>query len=218
MNLTVVTPPPFEPVSMEMVYTHLRLDPDGSPLTHPDDDLLREHITTAREFVETGTRRALVQQTLRLSTHAFPIYAGGCWLSGWRSSPERIKLIRPPLIRVERVSYYDGENALVDLDPADYFVTDDLVPELRFAAGFAAPAVYNRPDALRIEYVAGYQPFGSPPDETQAAYAHNVPSALKNAVLIGVQLLYDNLPQNERDALELMRGSLIRTKQIPLTP
>lgn len=217
MNLTVVSPPPFEPVTLAEVYTHLRLDPYGSPPAHDDDAMLRGHIATAREFVEKATRRSLIQQTLRLSTGAWPIYCGGAWLSGWRSTPDRIRLIRPPLIRVEAVRYWDGDNALQTVDPASYFVTDDLVPELRFVTGFAPPAIYERPDALRVDYVAGYTPASSP-TETQADYAANVPQSLKSAILIGVQLLYDNPPQAERDALERMREAILQSNRIQLTP
>jgi uncharacterized phiE125 gp8 family phage protein len=217
MNLTVITPPLFEPIDLAAVYTHLRLDPDGSPLTHPDDAMLEGFIKTARDFVEKATRRALVQQTLRLSMGSFPLYCGGCWLSGWRSSPDRIRLLRPPLIRVDRVSYYGDDNLLADVDPADYFVTDDLLPELRFVSSFAAPSVYARPDALRIEYAAGYLPQSSPA-ETQADYAANVPQALKDAVLLGVQLLYDNPAPAEREAVERMRESILQTYRIQLSP
>lgn len=217
MNLTVVTPPPFEPVTLEQVYRQLRLDPDGSPPEHPDDALVRGYITTARDWVEKATRRSLVQQTLRLSIGAWPIYAGGCWLSGWRSSPDRILLLRPPFVRLTSVGYWDSDNILQMVDPADYYVTDDLVPELRFTAAYTPPVAYLRPDAVRVDYVTGYAPEGSPPDETQEAYAAAVPQALKDAILIGVQLFYDNPPPAEREALERMREAIVQTYRIPLT-
>lgn len=219
MNLTVITPPPFEPVSMQQVYQHLRLDPDvsSSPAetSHPDDALLAGFIQTARELVEVATRRALVQRTLRVSCGSFPAscqpWCAPLWQS--RETVLRILLRRPPLVRVERVQYYDGSNVLQTVDPASYYVTDDQVPELRFVSAFGVPTVYDRPDALRVEYVAGYAPTGSPPT-TQAEYAANVPQIFKDAVLIGVQLLYDNLSQPERKALEDMREAMMQTQRI----
>lgn len=217
MNITVISPPPFEPVTLVEVYRHLRLTPDhaGSPgeETHPDDAMLSSHITAAREYVETATRRALVQQTIRLSCGAFPRYCYGWWPAFRANMVERVLLRRPPLIRVERVYYFDGDNAQQTIDADSYFVTDDQVPELRFSSSFAVPTTYDRPDALRVEYVAGYAPDGSP-STTQEEYAGNVPDTLKNAVLIGVQLLYDNLATADRDALEKMREHMLQTLRV----
>lgn len=201
MNITVTLPPPFEPVTLSDVYADLRLTPDevGSPLesySHPDDTMLRAHIRAAREFVEVATRRSLVQQKLRLSTDSF------CGLL----------LRRPPLIRVDAVSYFDAGNVLQVVDPADWYVTDDLVPELRFHAnGVFVP--YCRPDAVRVEYTTGYAPSGSPSGE-QADYTGSIPQALKQAVLLGVRLLYDNLSPADREATINAREALIQTERV----
>lgn len=225
MNVTVITPPPFEPVTLADVYRHLRLDPDhaNSPteLSHPDDPMLEQHITAARVHVEKMARRSLVQQQLRLSCVGFPL---SCWRGLWWPRgelflpPGRIELLRPPLQHVDRVSYYDGENALIDVDPASYYVTDDLVPELRFTTSYSPPAVYARADALRVDYTAGYPPEGSPTDPTQEAYAANVPGPLKQAVLLTVQLQYDNLAPADREAIERMREAFVQPFRIQLAP
>ena len=221
MNITVIVPPPFEPVTLAEVYKQLRLDPDisSSPveISHPDDSLLAGYIQTAREFAETALRRALVQQTLRLSCGGFPSHCQAWRGAGCRIHEvvERVLLRRPPLIRVERGQFYDGANQLQTVDSTDYFVTDDLVPELRFTDGFATPTLYARPDALRVEYVAGYAPEGSPPT-TQEEFAATVPQTFKDAILIGVQLLYDNLSTADREAMENMRTALLQTKRIQL--
>lgn len=216
MKLTVVTPPPFEPVTLQEVYAHLRLDTfsEGSPPeepSHPDDAMLLAQIAAAREFVESATRRSLVQRTLRLSFGAWP--GRWCWVP---PSSQAIKLLRPPFVRLVRVAYYGSDNVLVDVDPADYYVCDDLVPELRFTGGFGWPSLYGRPDALRVDYVAGYPAAGSPP-ETQADYAANIPASLKQAILATVQLTYDNLSPPDREALERMReATLLQPSRIQL--
>lgn len=222
MNITVVSGPAFEPVTLAEVYKQLRIDPDdvGSPseLSHPDDSLLEGQIATAREFVESATRRSMIQRTLRISCAGFPRVCYG-WRYPWPGAGvavDRILLLRPPIIRVESVRYYDADNALQTVDAASYYWTDDQVPELRFVSSFSAPTVYDRPDAVRVDYVAGYTPSGSPAT-TQAEYAANVPLSLRNAVLIGVQLLYDNLAPADRAAMEALRESLIQPLRIQLT-
>lgn len=218
MNLTVIVPPPFEPVTLAEVYAQLRLDPDitSSPaeISHPDDMMLRSQIQAAREFVEVATRRALVTQTFRLSVGVKPNFFG--WRSAGGCLSERIFLRRPPLQRVIQVSYFDTDNALQTVDPFDYYVTDDQVPELRFVAGAPTFSMFNRPDALRVEYVAGYAPAGSPPT-TQEEFTASVPETLKQAVLIGVQLAYDNLSPEDRSAMENMREVMCQSKRIQLT-
>lgn len=220
MNLAVITDPPFEPVSLAQVYAQLRLDPDSdgdSPPTysHPDDALLTGHIVSARQHVEAEARRSLVRQTLRLSMPSWPV-AEACWPRD-RDVPRRIRLVRPPVIGVLSVRYYDAENVLQTVSPGDYYVTDEQVPELRFVTTFVRPTLYDRPDAVRVEYEAGYAADDSPAT-TQEEAAANVPQTLKDAVLLGVQLLYDNLAQEDRDALERARAALIWPLKVMLEP
>lgn len=208
MNLTVVSPPPFEPVTLEEVYRHLRLTPSGSPPSHPDDALLSGNISAARAQIEHDAQISLVEQTLRLSARSFPRSEN----VGWHRHKvvDGLQLTRPPFIRVVSVSYYDADNVLQLVDPSSYYVTDEQVPRLCFVSTFAPPAVYNRQDAVRVIYEAGYAPEGSPPT-TQEEYAANIPRQLKDAVLLGVQLLYDDLAPADRTALELAKASLINT-------
>lgn len=189
MNITVTQQPRFEPVSLDEVYLDLRLTPDDDQ--HPDDAMLTAHIQAAREFVEIATRRSLVQQKLRLTE------AGGC----------RLWLRRPPLIRVDLVRYFDTGNVMQTVDAADWYVTDDVVPELRFET--CQPATYSRSDAIWIDYTTGYAPSGSP-SSIREDFVGNIPQALKQAVLLGVRLLYDNLSPAECEATERKREALIQ--------
>jgi uncharacterized phiE125 gp8 family phage protein len=216
MNLTVTVQPPFEPVTLAEVWNHLRLDADGSPLAHPDDAMLLRHIQTAREQVELMTRRALVRQTLRLSMAALPTNHDVLqYMSTQRrmQATTRIVLPRPPIASVLAVSFYGPGNVLETIDPATYYVTDTQVPELRFVNGAPGLSLEDRPDAIRIEYVAGYDPEGSPP-QTQADYAVNVPRSLKDAILVGVQMLYDSLTPPEYERMERLREALVQPYRI----
>lgn len=191
MNLTILTQPAYEPVGLADVYLHLRLDPDDDTQTHPDDDMLTRHIATARREVERITKRALVRQQLRLTAASF------C----------NLQLLRPPLISVESVRYYDTGNTLRTLSADSWFVTDDLVPGLEVVNN-AWPITYVRRDAVQVTYWAGYPADGSPGD-TREALIGNVPSEVKDAILIGVELLYDQLSPDQRDRLERARASLL---------
>lgn len=204
MNLFVLTPPPFLPVTLADVYKSLRLDPEGSPATHPLDAMLERYMATATDQAEKIARRAFIQQRLRLTTAAFPAAGKG------------LELLRPPLIRVEAVAYYDGNNSLVAVSSGDWYVTDDLVPQLRMVTNYGAPTLYDRPDALRVDYIAGYDPSGSPAT-TQAAYAGNVPANIKDAILLGVQLLYENITPEERAITERAREYMLSGDRVFFT-
>lgn len=209
MNLTTIHEPPFEPVTLADVYRVLKVDPTGSPATHPLDDDFTRQITTARRNVEQQTRRSLVQQTLRLSAEGFPANCAGWQLAPrWARVPSKIVLFRPPVISVQSVQYFDADNTLQTVSASDYYLTDDLVPELRFATSFTAPTVYDRPDALRVTYITGYLGAGSPPS-TQAEYAEHVPAELKDAILVGVQMLQTSTSPQDYELLQRMQRALI---------
>lgn len=208
MNITVITPPPFEPVTVAQAYEHLRWDAEeeGSPLEpfYPLQSLVERNIATARDYVERATRRALVAQTIRLSSNGFGTGSEG----RFAASRCYLELLRPPLIEVLSVDYYDTANVLQPLDPSGYYVSDDLVPRLYLNSGFPASSLYARHDAARVTYRVGYAPEGSPP-ATQEDFAATVPAALKDAILLQVQILSDRFDKGEREDLERARDNLL---------
>jgi len=195
MNVTVLVAPPVEPVSLDEVKLFLRLD--GAE--HPDDSMLLEMIQAAREDCEKATGRAFVEQTLRLVTDRFP---AACAVRNY------IELAYPPVAQIVRVRYFDTDGTLQTVDPANYFVTTDLAPRLMFVSGFAAPSTQCRGDAVQIDYIAGYAPVDS------ADYVSNVPSGIRHAVKIGVQLMYDELAVDKREALQAQQASLLNKYKV----
>lgn len=63
----LVLAPMFEPVTLEELKLHLRIDSDVS-----EDDLLNNLITTARENIEDITRRAIITQTWKHYLQGWP--------------------------------------------------------------------------------------------------------------------------------------------------
>lgn len=206
MNLTLLTPPAFEPVSLDQVYGHLRLTPSGSPAAHPDDAMLTRHIATARREVERITHRALVRQQLRLSAWGF--YGGDVRRIGFWTVPPSLPLLRPPLISVVSVQYHDEGNVLQTVATQDWYVTDDMVAQLRLVDS-VSPVVRTRGDAVRVTYWAGYPANGSPAGTSRADLIANVPSECIDAILLGVELLYNPLSPEQRTALENAREALL---------
>lgn len=207
MNLKLITPPPYEPVTLQQVYDHLRLDPVGSPPAHRDDALLRTFLAAARQQVERVTHTSIVQQTWRQSFSGFGM--------PWRW-PGGVRLLNGPVLRVLSVGYYDQANVLQEaLEPDWYLVEPEKLATIRAPEHFVVPEVYGRPDAVIVDFVAGYAPEGSPP-QTQADYVKNVPEMLQTAILLGVQMLYDNLKPDERDRMERTWKALVQPFEVPV--
>lgn len=202
MNVTQIVKPPFGAVDLRAVWQHLRVDTEGSPLESPLDATYARNILTATRDFEKSTRTSVIEQTLRLSVAGFPAIG--------------IRLVNPPFQRIASVQYYDGSNVLQLLDAASYYVTDDLPPHLRLATGTAAPALYDRPDAVRVECVTGFAPNGSPPT-LESEYQANVPSEIQDAVLLRVEYMQANTSPADRAALENAIECIESGLRIPLS-
>lgn len=186
MNIVLVEAPEVTPVSLEEIYSFLRLDPDGSPPSHPDDAMLTDMLKSATEKVEALTRRALVQQTIRMVLPSF----------GPVDAHSGIELFRPPFIEFVSVSYLDSAGDEQTLDPDSYTVSADaIVPKLYPTSAWPS-SLSNRDDAVRIEYVVGYAPVDS------SDLTGNIPASLKAAVKFEVQLQYDELTPEKRAQIE----------------
>ncbi len=182
-GLSIVTAPATEPVTLSDAKLHLRVDHSA------EDDLVRSMITAAREQVESDTGSALITQTWKLVLDAFP-------------DADNILLPRPPLQSVTSVAYLDGDGNQQTLSAGAYVVDTDSRPgRLSLAVGESWPDTYGQAGDVEITYVAGYGAVAA------------VPSGLKTAVKMYLQLLYergDMGPGNANANVERTYKSLTR--------
>lgn len=163
MKLEVVTPPTEEPVTLDEAKLHLRVD--GSD----EDALITSQIKAARLWCEEKSDRSFVDQKLRLTLDAFPIYGcrftdeapAGYSLIGAPFSfagPElAFPLPRPKVTSIVSVSYVDVDGDVQTMDPSGY--TADLVSEpawLRPAYRTIWPATLPVINSVKVEYQSGY--------------------------------------------------------------
>jgi uncharacterized phiE125 gp8 family phage protein len=175
VQLTLVTPPAAEPVSLADARLHLRLDATGGPpATHPDDALVTSLLAVARKYLDGRDGvlgRALITQTWRLDLPAFPAW----------DAPLRLPL--PPLQSVTSIAYVDHVGVVQTLDPALYeTVTGDWGAGIvRPVYGTGWPSARAQSDAVRITFVAGYGTTGAA-----------VPEPLLHAMKLHIGVLYEN--------------------------
>lgn len=193
-SLTVTSAPATEPVTTAEAKAHLRV-------AHSDEDTYIDTLVkAARELVEADTRRALINQTIRLSLDRFPTVAF-------------IELPRPPLSSVTSITYTDADgNTGTSFASSNYQVdTDMLVGRVRLAVGTTGwPTTQtNALQAVKVTYVAGYGTAGS-----------NVPASLVHAIKLLVGHWYTNreaiLTGTISKEVEQAYAALVASHRVPL--
>jgi len=169
--LRPIVPPPVEPLTLDEVKAHLRVD-------HTDDDsLIQLYITAARTYVdgpEGFLGRAVVTQTWELVLDAFP--------------DVEIKIPLPPLQTVDSIKYDDPAGNEQAVSTANYYV--DNVSEPGWVvpvSGISWPTPLDAINSVRVRFTAGYPPTNDSPADLRA----NVPFDLKAAMLLHIGSMYD---------------------------
>ena len=165
----LVAAPLSEPVSYDQVAEHVRVD------SVEDMEYLSGLIAVAREYVESVTGRASVSGTWRVVAPSWAHLIDRNWYA-----PHSIPLYRSPLVSVSSVKYYaNGSEAPTTVSSTAYRVITGTEPGIvQFLE--TPPTHEDRPDAVQIEFVAGY----SDSDLT--------PAVLRHAIKLVAAHLYEN--------------------------
>lgn len=132
-----------EPISLEQAKAHLRVVFDD------EDDYISALILAARQMAEGRTNRTITQ---RIREQAF---------SSWCT----MKLLKPPFVQVESISYIDADGNEQSLSEDDYTVStrrEPAIVALTIAARSNAPSLASQDEAVIVRYTAGY-PVGEVP-------------------------------------------------------
>jgi uncharacterized phiE125 gp8 family phage protein len=180
-SLRVVTPPALEPVDLDTVKRHCRVDSDY------DDDLLTMYSITARQLVEAWLNRACITQELLFSLTnsppptASPLVPQSLIVFPLNWPPvirKPISIPRAPCTAVNSVMWGQvGE--LVPADPEqDYVLNLDVEPGQIM---LKAPLVPMIPAyTMQMDYIAGY---GADPTA--------VPGPIRHGILMVTAALYE---------------------------
>lgn len=144
----LIAPTVVEPVTIDEIKAYHEIDFDEH------DWIIEKLIRTAREYCERRTSRCFVRTTKTLKVAAFE---------------DEIALPTRPVISISQVAYINEDGDLTTVDSDDY----DLVIEDTGAASVIPLVdwptdVFVRKDAVRIEFVAGYENDNVPEDVRQA--------------------------------------------------
>jgi hypothetical protein len=165
--LKLLTPPAFEPVSIALAKSHMRLNASFTA----DDALIAQYISAAREYCEDYTARAFLPQTYRYSLDQFPLLPNSQYAPGnpnivqpavnniWPLDPSQWAMFLPrsPVQSVTSIVYADTPTTTQTLSPSTYIVDSDSEPaRVTTAAGSFWPSAVFNPNAVQITFVAGY--------------------------------------------------------------
>jgi uncharacterized phiE125 gp8 family phage protein len=157
-----LTQPATEPFTLQEALTHLREVPDGGA----NDAYILQLIKVARQACEERTERTLITSTWRTTLDGFP---------------DAVRLLMPPIVSVQSVSFRDPLGAFVVLDPGDYAVDTASEPGYLVPAYSSAwPETRNQINSVVIDYTAGY---GS---------AADIPFPLQQWMLLAIGDMYEN--------------------------
>lgn len=146
MNITTITPPTDEPITLDDAKAHLRI-------THTDEDaLILLMITAARQQAEAITGRVFMTQTLELSMDTFPA---------------RIHVPFAPLQSVVSLKYLDVSGT--EQTYSDILLwRENGVGRIAPAWGGMWPDYRAQPGAIKLRCIAGY----ATADEVPQAIKH----------------------------------------------
>lgn len=153
MGIKVVTPPTVAPIDV-LVLAKLKSHVNEAADVTDNDVLITSYCQVAWDYCERYSWRTLLTKGMRLTLPDwFPRYD---WAKQetYRSKFCSIPLPRPQVVSIESVEYYDEANTLQTLSASDWSADLDCeVVELNI---LDFPSLFDRPDAVRINYTAGY--------------------------------------------------------------
>ena len=161
MNLNRLTGPASEPASLAEAKAHLRVD------LNDDDALIGALISTAREWVEAQTARALMTQTWRMSMDVWP-------------KGDAITLVRAPVQAIIAVRTIGTNGGATVWPSSAYSLAIGSEPSRLLKIDGDWPGLDRMQGGVEIDLTCGY---GNNPSD--------VPQALRRAVLMCTTHLYE---------------------------
>ena len=103
-------------------------------------------------------------------------------------SSNYITLPKCPLVSITSVKYDDLTNTEQTLAASNYFIDSSSMPgRLQWASNASLPSTFNKPNCIRIRYVAGFGATG----DVDATVQGLIPFPIKAAILMRTGQLYE---------------------------
>ena len=160
-----------------------------------EDDLLRDYIKFAGKQVEHYTNRVIGTSTLT------------GYLDDWptdRNGDTVITINRNPVTSISSVKYYDSSNVLQTLVVNTDYIVDTVAAPARIYM-INTPDLYTRPNAIEIEFVAGYASISAVDPRIKQAVRLLVSEAKMYRTDFAVGNIISQLPRGVKDLMNTLR-------------
>ena len=172
MSVSILEAPAVEPVELEDIKRHV------SQTLDDDDDLLRDKIVAARQYLERHLGLVFITQTIRATFNGFPAVR-------YVNRPVGFALPRAPVREIISLSYIDTAGNTAILAPFNYTISIGGDRPTFLSPGPTSlgwwPMTGAAADAVVVEFVAG---FGDEPGD--------VPEPLREAIRRLAADMYEN--------------------------
>lgn len=193
MNYRLVTGPSTEPLTYAEAKAYLRLNDDS------EQSLVTSLISAARGIVEGQTWRPLISQ----------VWATQLDFNEVNTSVIRIN--KAPVISVDTVTYYDSNNALQTLSATNW--ESDIYGSPARVRLKTPPIVYERMNALQINFTAGYANAAAVPNDIKTALYMIIGHLYEVRMEVAIGNIVQEIPMASKYLLEPYRNSLLSAYQ-----
>lgn len=174
MGLVLVTAPLTDPLTLDEVKLHLRVD------IGDDDALIKDLIKVVRQAGEDLTRRAFVTQTWRWTLDGFP---------------GSFEVPMPPLVAVDSITYIDTDGASQTLATSEYDVDTDSDPgRITPAYGVLWPTTRDVVNAVTVQFQAGYGALTAVPPSLRHAMKLHIGHLYEHREILNIGSAVNELP------------------------
>ena len=206
--MKIITPAIAEPISLETARKQCRVDAEGSPPAHEDDELIAIFLTAAREWAEDELGMTLAPAIVESSFDAFPSQVTSTNSAGQTiTTPGALVLESGPVLGIESIKYLDTDGFEATVDWTTYYLdTNDQVPVVRLFFGDPDddpwPTSNGAANNVKVRYSVGYSLPGDSPQDAA------LPARVKAAILLVLGHLYQNRSNTvEKNLSEIPLGA-----------
>lgn len=153
-RLKLKTAPATYPLTEAEVWQHLKVGTAADPPETAEQTLINRLLKAATNHAENYLNRALITQT-------WYYYLDDLYLE--------FEIPKSKIASITSIKYYDEDNEQQTLDSAYYDV--DLISEparIIEAHNYIYPSVYDKQNAVEVEFICGYGDADDVPDEIKA--------------------------------------------------
>lgn len=184
--MKIITPAFVEPITLAQARKQCKVDAEGSPPAHEDDELISIFLTAAREWCEAYLGSTVAPTLVEIAFNAFPAdqapsSATSTVVAG------TLALQSGPVLVVNAIAYLDADGAEQTLDVATYTLdTTQQIAVVRLNVDETWPETQTVANAVTVRYTIGYSLAGDSPQIAPLG------SSIKVAILLILGHLYKN--------------------------